>query len=64
MSGVRRERKLKEARFAADYLERVGNKEHAQYVRNLIRTHSALAETTRRLWRDNEALRNTLAGVE
>ena len=57
MSDGRRERKLREAREAADVLDEAGMAYQANAVRALCRAHSALADTARRLWRDNEQLR-------
>jgi hypothetical protein len=53
----KRERKRHAARAAANALRALGEVQHAEAVESLLRSNSALAETCRRLWHDNRALR-------
>lgn len=43
------ERKVVQARMAAAHLEAIGEHKHAEAVRSLCRSNSALVETCRRL---------------
>jgi hypothetical protein len=46
------ERKIVQARMAADHLQAIGEHKHAEAVRSLCRSNSALVETCRRLRAD------------